>query len=208
MGTRLIHLQRERINMKTIKLLPAMLALLGSTAFAQTAVTEMQRDVNQQQRIEQGLQSGQLNTREAARLERGQAKVNRVQAQSLKDGQLSAAEKQRLQRMQNKASSDIKAEKHDAHIGNPDSASSRRMQADVQRNINQEKRIDAGIKDGSLTAKEAARMERGQAHDNRMQSRAGRDGHVGAGEQNRIQHKQNKQSGRIRHERHDPQHRG
>lgn len=194
--------------MKTIKLLPAMLALLGSAAFAQTTATETQRDVNQQQRIEQGLQSGQLSTREAARLERDEAKINRAQAQALKDGQLSAAEKQRLQRMQNKVSGDIKAEKHDAQIGNPNSASSRRMQADVQRNINQEKRIDAGIKDGSLTAKEAARMERGQAHDDRMQARAGRDGHVGAGEQRRIQHMENRQSGRIRHERHDARHRG
>jgi len=194
--------------MKTIKLLPAMLALLGTAAFAQTAATETQRDVNQQQRIEQGLQSGQLSTREAAKLEREEAKVNRAQAQAMKDGQLSAAEKQRLQRMQNKVSNDIKAEKHDAQTGNPNSASSRRMQADVQRDINQQKRIEAGVKDGSLTKKEAARMEGGQAHDDRMQARAGSDGHVGAGEQRRIQRKENAQSGRIRHERHDAQHRG
>ena len=42
-------------------------------AFAQAGT--VQRDVNQQQRIEQGLQSGQLNTREAGRLENEEARV-------------------------------------------------------------------------------------------------------------------------------------
>ena len=40
--------------------------VLTSAAWAQTpAEQDQQRDVNQQQRIEQGLQSGQLSTKEA-----------------------------------------------------------------------------------------------------------------------------------------------
>lgn len=194
--------------MKTAKLLPVLLALLGSAAFAQSAPNEVQRDVNQQQRIESGLKSGQLNTREAAKLEHEEARVNHAQAKAMRDGQLSDAEKQRIQRMQNKVSSDIKAEKHDAQTGNPNSASSRRMQADVQRDINQQKRIEAGVKDGSLNAHEAAKLERGQAHDSRLQANAGRNGRVGASEQRRMQRNENGQSRRIRHERHDAQHRG
>ena len=50
----------------------------------------VQRDVNQEKRIEQGLQSGALNTREAARLEREEAHVDRLEANAMKDGKLSA----------------------------------------------------------------------------------------------------------------------
>ena len=63
-------------------------------AFAQAGT--VQRDVNQQQRIEQGLQSGQLNTREAARLENEEARVERDQSRAMKDGKLSPQEKARL----------------------------------------------------------------------------------------------------------------
>ena len=44
--------------------------LIGSSGMAQTVGTEVQRDINQQNRIEQGLQSGQLSTGEAGRLEK------------------------------------------------------------------------------------------------------------------------------------------
>ena len=50
-------------------------------AFAQAGT--IQRDVNQQQRIEQGLQSGQLTTREAARLESEEARVERDQSRAM-----------------------------------------------------------------------------------------------------------------------------
>src|SRR5436305_3495205 len=103
------------------------LAFAGA-AFAQAGT--VQRDVNQQQRIEQGLKSGQLNTREAARLEREQSRVDKMESRALRDGTMSAAEKARINRAQNKASTDIARERHDAQTGNPASASSQRMQAD------------------------------------------------------------------------------
>ena len=134
----------------------AVLAALPLGAMAQNAASEVQRDVNQQQRIEQGLQSGALTTREAARLEREEAAVNRMQSRALKDGTLTPAEKARIERAQNRVSQDIYREKHDAQTGNPNSASSQRMQADVQRNINQQQRIEQGIKSGALTNREAA----------------------------------------------------
>src|SRR5258706_10942310 len=132
-------LRRERL-MKTSILAAALGMAFSAGAFAQAGT--VQRDVNQQQRIEQGLQSGQLNTREAARLESEEAKVQRDQARAMRDGKLSPAEKARLAREQNKVSRDIYREKHDAQTGNPGSASSQRMQADVQRNINQQTRIE------------------------------------------------------------------
>src|SRR5215467_762476 len=94
--------------------------LLSGAAFADTvAEKDQQRDVNQQQRIEQGLQSGQLNTKEAGRLEREQQHVDRMEAHDMKDGHISAAEQLRLDKAQNAASADIYKQKHDAQTGNP-----------------------------------------------------------------------------------------
>jgi len=178
------------------------LAFCGA-AFAQAGT--VQRDVNQQQRIEQGLQSGSLNTREAARLENEEARVQRDQARALQDGKLTPAEKARLAREQNRVSRDIYREKHDAQTGNPSSASSQRMQADVQRNINQQQRIEQGVQSGSLTTRETAKLEAGQARDTRAEAHAGADGKVSAREQKRMQKKENRQSARIHHEKHDAQ---
>src|SRR5947208_13302229 len=98
------HSTSKDIEMK-LKLTAIAAALFCGSAFAQTGT--VQRDVNQQERIEQGLKSGQLTTREAARLEREEAKVERDQARALRDGTLSPAEKARLAREQNKVSRDI-----------------------------------------------------------------------------------------------------
>ena len=178
------------------------LAFCGA-AFAQAGT--VQRDVNQQQRIEQGLQSGQLTTREASKLEREESRVERDQARAMQDGKLTPAEKARLAREQNRVSRDIYREKHDAQTGNPNSASSQRMQADVQRNINQQSRIEQGVQSGSLTNRETARLERGEARIDRAEARAGADGRVGPREQRRIQKAENRESRRIHREKHDAQ---
>lgn len=189
--------------MKTTLIALAVAAALPLGALAQTTATEVQRDINQQQRIEQGLKSGALTTREAAKLEKEEARVDRMESRALKDGNLSPAEKARIERAQNNVSRDIYREKHDAQTGNPNSASSQRMQADVQRNINQQKRIEQGVKSGELTNREAGRLERGQARVDAREAHAGANGHVSAGEQRRIQTAENRQSRHIFHEKHN-----
>ena len=174
-------------------------------AVAQTTGSEVQRNVNQQQRIEQGLQSGQLTTREAAKLEKGESRVERLEANANKDGTLTDAEKARIQKAQNAESKEISRLKNNNRTGNPNSASSKRMQADVQRNVNQQKRIEQGVQSGQLTGHETAKLERGQARVNATEARAGADGHVGAKEQARVQAKENRQSGRVYKEKHDKQ---
>jgi len=180
----------------------ATLALLvaGSIAapvLAQTTGSEVQRNTNQQQRIEQGLQSGTLTTHEAGQLERQQTQVDRMEKNALKDGSLSPAENARIEAAQNKASKSIAADKHNAKLGNPASKSSQRMQADVQRNVNQQARIEQGVKSGQLSNKQVASLERGQAHVNRAEANAAANGHVGAVEQANVQGKENVQSARI-----------
>lgn len=183
----------------------AVFATLPLAAFAQTAGTEVQRNLNQQERIEQGLKSGQLTTREASRLEREESQLSKEQARAMKDGKLTDAEKARIQRDQNRVSQDIYRQKHDAQTGNPNSASSQRMQADVQRNINQQQRVEQGIKSGELNNREVAKLERGQSRVEKKEARAGADNHVGAHEQKRVQHAENHQSNRIYREKHDKQ---
>lgn len=175
----------------------------AAPVLAQSVGTEAQRDINQASRIEQGLKSGELNTREAAKLERGEAKIDRMQSKALKDGTLSPEESARIQRAQNQESDAIKQLKHNDTTGNPNSASSQRMQTDVQRNINQQSRIEQGVQSGQLTNKEVSKLERGQARVNRTEARAGADGHVGAREQNRIQQREEGQSKRIYNKKHN-----
>ncbi|MCE5233170.1 MAG: hypothetical protein ABFC67_10465 [Mizugakiibacter sp.] len=176
-------------------------------AQAQTAGSETRRDVDQQQRIERGLQSGQLTTREAAKLEQGEAHVDRVEQRDLRDGSLSARDRAQVQRAQNRESAAIHDQKHDAQTGNPGSASSRRMQADVQRNLDQQRRIHDGFANGSLTNRETSRLEGREAHASHAEARAGADGRIGAREQARIQHADNRDSRRIYRQKHDRQHR-
>ena len=187
----------------------AVLALTSVAGWAQTppetASGTVQRDVNQQKRIEQGLQNGSLTSREAALLERDEQKVDKLQAKALKDGNLTPAERRQLRAAQNKSSRDINAAEHNGVNGNPLSASSQRMQADVQRNVNQEKRVEAGVQNGSLTNHEVSKLEHGQAKVDRKEFAAGRDGHVGAAEQNRVQGAENRQNRRIRKEKADAQ---
>jgi len=188
------------------------LSLMAACATAhaqQPAAVAAQRDADQQQRIEQGLQSGQLNTREAGRLEREEQHVDREQARDLKSGgALSPQEKARITREQNHVSRDIYRDKHNGATGNPASASSQRLQADVQRNANQQQRIANGIGNGQLSNKEAAHLEAGQARVNRAEANEAANGHVGAGEQARVQGRENRQSARIYDKKHNDRTRG
>lgn len=180
--------------------------LFTSAGFAADPQTNeaTQRNLNQQERIEQGLKSGQLSTKEAGKLEAEQARINRTEARDLKQtGRLTPAEQARINQMQNKASADIYRDKHNAVTGNPNSASSQRMQADVQRNVNQQARIRQGAASGSLTNREVGTLEHGQAKVEGRESNAAANGKVSAGEQARIQRAQDRQSKRIAKDKHD-----
>ncbi len=184
------------------------LALIASafaigTASAQTTGTEVQRNVDQQQRIENGLQSGQLSTKETSKLEKGEQHIDKMEANANKNGGPTAQQAAAIQKAQNRESNAIYRDKHNAVQGNPNSASSQRMQADVQRNVNQQQRIDNGVKSGQLTNKETANLERGQSHVNGAEARAGANGHVGANEQKNIQARENHQSKKVYNKKHN-----
>lgn len=164
----------------------------------QNAARDTQRDANQQQRIDQGLKSGQLNTRQASNLEQREANLDRTEQRDMRNGPMTKSENAQIQRMQNRDSSAIYKDKHDAITGNPNSASSRRLQADASRNAMQEQRLANGVKSGQVTNREDARMQGRQAHVDHMEHVAGtNNGRVGAREQKRIQRTDNRNSKRI-----------
>lgn len=195
--------KRTEGNMKKLVIAAALGALFSTAALAQQGT--VQRDVNQQQRIEQGLDSGQLTTGEAGRLEHDESAIQRSQSRALQNGMLSPAEKTRLEREQNRASRAINRDERNARTGNPDSASSKRMQADVQRDVNQQQRIRNGVKSGQLTNRETAHLEGDEARIDRREAHAARNGRVNAREQARIRRSANRASHRIYRQKHDAQ---
>ena len=182
-------------------------AIFGSAAWAQSngSADMYQRNVYQQQRIEQGLRDGSLTVQEAARLEQGQARINQMESRAAADGRVSRDERARINDAQNRQSAAIDRERNDGQRGDPNSRSSQRMREDVQRNVNEQRRIAEGVHSGQITNREAARLEHGQARTASAEARAGRDGHIDRYEQRGIQHKENHQSRAIHHERHDSQ---
>jgi len=83
-------------------LLAAALSLACAGAFAQaTTASTVQRDVNQQTRIETGLRDGSLTNREVSKLERGQAHVDAKEPRPARDGHVTKAEQASVQRAEN-----------------------------------------------------------------------------------------------------------
>ena len=81
---------------------------------AQTATPKVDaRQANQEARIQQGVQSGSLTNKEAAKLERGQDRVQKKEDKAKADGKVTAKERAKLAKAQNKQSKKITKEKHD-----------------------------------------------------------------------------------------------
>ncbi len=93
----------------------AVLSALSIPAFAQTTSTPRidQRQANQERRIEAGEESGQLNQKEAARLEKGQARVQKMENKAVADSKVTAKERRRIEKAQDRESRRIYREKHD-----------------------------------------------------------------------------------------------
>jgi hypothetical protein len=95
-------------------LLIAVFTLAALPVMAQTGTPRVdQRQANQQQRIDQGVASGQLTGNEAARLDKGQAQVEKIEAKAKSDGKVTPREREKQQQAQARQSKKIHHEKHD-----------------------------------------------------------------------------------------------
>lgn len=72
-----------------------------------------QRIENQERRIQQGVDSGQLTPKEAGKLEAREAKIRQDEARMKSDGNLTAKERQKLNKELDKQSNRIYRQKHD-----------------------------------------------------------------------------------------------
>jgi hypothetical protein len=97
----------------------ALITLCAPAGFAQPNQTIQQRKDNQQDRIAQGVKSGQLTPGETAKLEHQQKSINREERGMRKadNGHLTAADRKALNRRQNRASRNIYRKKHNARTG-------------------------------------------------------------------------------------------
>jgi hypothetical protein len=187
----------------------AMVLLMGTVAMAQAQTpstttpdpTVGQRKENQQDRIANGVQSGQLTAGETSTLESKEAAINgETRAdRAANGGKLTTAEKAQINGQQNKLSNQIYQDKHNANTakyGN-NLVGARRE--------NQQDRIAQGIKSGQLTAGETAKLENQQRGIN-QQVRADRSANgsrLTQGEKTQINKEQNGASRNIYNKKHN-----
>jgi hypothetical protein len=147
-------MNQEEVYMRLIVTATLMLA---AVTFAQSAdpATISQRKENQQDRIANGVQSGQLTAGETKSLESKEANLNRETRddRAADGGKLTGQEKQQINNQQNHLSNQIYADKHNAataHYGNNEVG---------QRRENQQDRIAQGIRSGQLKPGQTAKLE-------------------------------------------------
>jgi len=171
------------------------------TPAAKAKPTVAQRKENQQDRIAQGVKSGQLTAGETANLETKEAAINgETKAdRAANGGKLTAAEKKQINGQQNQLSKQIYKDKHNAntaHYGNNKVG---------QRRENQQDRIAQGIKSGQLTAGETAKLENQQKGINQQVAadRKANGGTLTTAEKKQVNKEQNAASKNIYHKKHN-----
>jgi hypothetical protein len=188
-------------------ILTAVMAGLMLPAAAQTTpatppATINQRKENQQDRIANGIQSGQLTAGETRNLEKKESAINGEERdmRKLDDGHLTAADRATLHQQQNTVSKDIYQDKHNARVQNTDPKS------EVgQRQRLQQERIAQGVKSGQLTAGETAHLEGRESAINKEvhNDRAANGGTLTAAERRQVNRQQNRTSGAIYRKKHN-----
>jgi len=193
---------------KKWSILPVVLLAAVSAAVAQQPQTDPQpksevgkRAENQQDRIANGVQSGQLTAGETANLEKKEAAINKQTAadRAANGGKLTPAERRQINREQNRVSNQIYRDKHNAntaHYGNHEVG---------QRRENQQQRIARGIKSGQLTAGETTKLENQERNINKKVAadRAANGGKLTPGEKAQINKEQNQASKNIYNKKHN-----
>lgn len=200
---------------RIILTLAAAIALTGVPALAQTSTpqtttpststtnpsTVQDRKTDQQDRIGNGVQSGELTAGESKNLENKEAGINQEERnmRSQDDGHLTTADRTKLNNQQNHVSNQIYNDKHNAntdHFGNGEVGQRQKAQQD---------RIAQGMKSGQLTAGESSRLEKQQQGINREKNgmREANGGKLSAGDKAALNHQQNQSSKNIYAKKHN-----
>jgi hypothetical protein len=190
---------------KSFILTAAIAGLMLPAAVAQTSTTPPtinQRKENQQDRIANGIQDGQLTAGETKHLEKKETELNQEERdmRKLDNGHLTTADRATLNQQQNKLSQDIYKQKHDAQVQNVNPKS------EVgQRERLQQERIAQGVKSGQLTAGETAHLEGRETHINNEvhNDRAANGGRLTPAERHQVNRQENRTSRAIYRKKHN-----
>jgi hypothetical protein len=205
-----------RIELRSLFLSAAMAALVLPAAAQNTTTpnseppsstqnqptTIRQRDHNQQERIANGVKSGELTPGEASHLEGQQNKLNNEVKDMRQDngGKLSAADKTKVENQENHMSRQIYNQKHDAQTANTDPKTVGGRRAE-----NQQDRIANGVRSGQLTPGESSRLEHQEGRINREahNMRQENGGTLTAQDKARLNRQQRNESHRIYRAKHN-----
>lgn len=166
-----------------------------------------QRSRAQQDRIAQGVKSGELTPEEAARLENKETRLAN-EAKAMKEangGKLTAEDRAKLEREQGKIGKQIYHQKHDpqtTQTATPAGVAGQREQS-------QQDRIAQGMASGQLTPAEGAKLENREAKINNEVNdmKAANGGKLSAEDKAKVNRQQRRTSRAIYRQKHDGQHR-
>ena len=99
--------------MKRLPIVAAACVFAFSTAMATTGVIH-KRQKRQDARIQHGMQSGEVNPKEAAKLQAEQRTIQGDREKALADGKITKRERRSIRHEQNQASKDIRRMKHNS----------------------------------------------------------------------------------------------
>jgi hypothetical protein len=157
------------------------------------------REANQDQRIANGLRSGQMTSGEAARAEHTQANIDQQvhNDREANGGKLTGQERQQINGEQNAASRQIYDEKHNANTVKPNEVD--------DREANQQQRTANGLRSGEMTSGEAARTNRNQAQVAQQvhNERTANGGALTKQQKQQVNREENKNSKQIYNEKHN-----
>jgi len=100
--------------MKSLPIVAAACAFAFSTAMATAGVIH-KRQNRQAARIHHGMHSGELNSKEAAKLQGEQRAIQEDREKALADGKITKQERRSIRHEQDQASKDIRRMKHNQH---------------------------------------------------------------------------------------------
>lgn len=157
------------------------------------------REANQDQRISNGLRSGQMTSGEAARATANQSRIDgQVNAdRSANGGTLTTGERQQINREQNNASRQVYNDNHNGNSVAPNAVDNREA--------NQQQRTANGLRSGQITSGEAARTNGRQAGvDQQVRNdRAANGGALNGQQRQQVNRQQNANSRQINREAHN-----
>jgi hypothetical protein len=157
------------------------------------------REANQDQRIANGLKTGQMTSGEAARADRTQSAIDSQvhNDRAANGGKLTGQERQQIGQEQNAASRKIYNEKHNGSTVPPNAVDNREA--------NQQQRVANGLRTGQETSGEAARADSRQANlDQRVHNdRVANGGALNRQQRRQVNRQQNRNSRQVNNQKHN-----